>query len=262
MQSTTLGPNLTGAAIAPAAVEAMNEAADALTPVSGIDRSDMEAQKLRFIGEAKAIGSVPLPSGQKGAIKAGASKQQGGEPTIFLDKLGERLAYERTGVRLYDALILKCRATEEALGQPLLTAARAGDDNGQEAAESATETLMRIRAEELVHFNLLRAAMEQMGGDPTAITPCADVMSVAASGFMQVLNDPRTTLAQSLNAMLAVELADNAGWELLTVLAEDAGQSDLAGQFLGALAQEQEHLAIVKGWLTDIMSDDPQPVLA
>jgi len=88
------------------------------------------------------------------------------------------------------------------------------------------------------------------------------VMSVAASGFMQVLNDPRTTLAQSLNAMLAVELADNAGWELLTVLAEDAGQSDLAGQFLGALAQEQEHLAIVKGWLTDIMSDDPQPVLA
>jgi hypothetical protein len=72
---------------------------------------------------------------------------------------------------------------------------------------------------------------------------------------MQVLNDPRTTLAQCLNAMLAVELADNAGWELLASLADEAGQSDLAGRFLGALGQEQQHLAIIKGWLTAIVSD-------
>jgi hypothetical protein len=96
-----------------------------------------------------------------------------------------------------------------------------------------------------------------MGGDPTAQTPCADVMAVASSGFMQVLNDPRTTLAQCLNAMLAVELADNAGWELLASLADEAGQSDLAGRFLAALGQEQLHLAIIKGWLTTIVSDNP-----
>jgi rubrerythrin len=72
---------------------------------------------------------------------------------------------------------------------------------------------------------------------------------------MQVLNDPRTTLAQCLNAMLAVELADNAGWELLASLADEAGQSDLAGRFLGALGQEQEHLTIVKAWLTALVSE-------
>jgi rubrerythrin len=86
-------------------------------------------------------------------------------------------------------------------------------------------------------------------------------MAVASSGFMQVLNDPRTTLAQCLNAMLAVELADNAGWELLASLADDMGETDLAGRFLGALAQEQEHLLIVKQWLTALVVEDPKPTV-
>lgn len=30
---------------------------------------------------------------------------KGDSPTILLDKLGERLAFKRTGTRLYDALI-------------------------------------------------------------------------------------------------------------------------------------------------------------
>jgi len=107
--------------------------------------------------------------------------------------------------------------------------------------------LQRIRDEELAHFQLLSEAIRTLGGDPTSMTPCADVAAMAASGFMQVLNDPRTTLAQCLNAMLAVELADNAGWELLAGLADEAGQSDLAGRCLGALGQEQrlEHIRII-----------------
>lgn len=261
MQATTLGPNLTGAAVSPSAVDAMNDAADALTPAMGIDRSEMKAQKMRFIAEAEAIGSVPRPPSIKGMITAGAALLQGSEPTLFIDKLGERLAYERTGVRLYEALILKYRAVEQTTGEPLPDAVPPQASGTQGAAESPTETLERIRSEELAHFSLLRSAMEKLGGDPTAQTPCADVIAVAASGFMQVLNDPRTTLAQCLNAMLAVELADNAGWELLADLAEDAGQDDMARQFLDALAQEQEHLVIVKGWLRAIMHDDPKPAL-
>ena len=72
-------------------------------------------------------------------------------------------------------------------------------------------------------------------------------------GIMQVLADPRTTLAQCLNAILSAELTDNAGWELLIQLAEQAGESELAGRFLGALTQEQEHLVTVKGWLTTLI---------
>lgn len=245
MQPTTLGHNLTGAAVSPAAVQAMTDAADTLTPFTDIDTTDMDARKLAFIDESEAVGSVPLPTSVKGVAKAGVAKLKGGEPTVFLDKLGERLAYERAGTRLYDALILKYRATRQAQADAL--PAVGGEDPGT--------ALERIRQEEFEHFSMLCEAMKTMGGDPTAQTPCADVTAVASSGFMQVLNDPRTTLAQCLNAMLAVELADNAGWELLATLADEAGQNDLAGRFLAALGQEQQHLELIKGWLTGIVSD-------
>jgi hypothetical protein len=197
---------------------------------------------------------VPLPASIKGVAKAGVAKLKGGAPTIFMDKLGERLAYERTGTRLYEALIIKYRAALQAEGD-VLPPATLHSGGAQGAAEDPGATLERIRSEEFEHFSMLCDAMTTMGGDPTAQTPCADVTAVASSGFMQVLNDPRTTLAQCLNAMLAVELADNAGWELLASLADDAGQDELAGRFLAALGQEQQHLTIIKDWLTAMVSD-------
>ncbi|WP_280151451.1 ferritin-like domain-containing protein [Piscinibacter sp. XHJ-5] len=255
MQPTSLGPNLTGAAKSPAALKAMKQAAEALTPFIQIDTSGMEAQKLAFIAEAEAVGSVPSPVSLKGVVKAGVAQLKGGQPTIFLDKIGERLAYERAGVRLYDALILKYHAAQQA-GGVLPPVTLLLEEDAPALTEDPAETLERIRGEEFEHFNLLCDAMTTMGGDPTAQTPCADVTAVASSGFMQVLNDPRTTLAQCLNAMLAVELADNAGWEMLATLADQAGQSDLAGRFLGALGQEQEHLTIIKAWLTAVVHDE------
>jgi len=255
MQPTSLGNNLTGAARSPAAVRAMTDAADALTPFTQIDTSDMEAQKIVFIGESEAVGSVPLPSSVKGVAKAGVAMLKGGQPTVFLDKLGERLAYERAGTRLYDALIVKFRAAQAADGDVLPPVSSVLGDETKASTEEPAQTLERIRFDEFQHFRMLCDAMTAMGGDPTAQTPCADVAAVAASGFMQVVNDPRTTLAQCLNAMLAVELADNAGWELLASLADEAGQNELAGRFLAALGEEQEHLAIIKAWLSAIVKD-------
>lgn len=256
MQPTSLGANRTGASFVPASLQAMEAAVENLSPRTGIDMSAMEAQKLLYIEEAEAVGTVPPPAGVKGVVKSGIAKLKGGHPVLLFDKIGERLAFERTGVRLYDALLLKCRALGEA-GATGLPPAISG--TGAQLTESPIETLTRIRGEELLHFNMLSEAMRTLGGDPTAMTPCADVTAVASSGFMQVLNDPRTTLAQCLNAMLSVELTDNAGWELLAALADDAGEGDLAGQFLAALAQEHEHLAIVKGWLTTLTLDVTAP---
>src|SRR5690606_32315938 len=138
---------------------------------------------------------------------------------LLLDKIGERIAFERGGTRLYDALLVKAQAALAA-GAELPTAAEALAANGEDVAslqgaptESALQTLERIRNEELEHFHLLCEAMKQLGGDPTAMTPCADAVATASAGLMQVVTDPRTTLAQSLNAMLTAELTDNAGWE-------------------------------------------------
>lgn len=71
---------------------------------------------------------------------------------------------------------------------------------------------------------------------------------VASAGFIKVIADPRTSVSQSLQAMLAVELADNAAWELLITLATDMGLSDMALDFKRALRQEEVHLAQVKEW--------------
>jgi hypothetical protein len=262
MQPTTLGHNMTGASLAPAALAAMTEATDDLSPFEEVDTSEMEAQKLAYIEESDAVGSVPVPTTIKGVAKSGISRIKGKHPGVFLDKLGERLAYERSGVRLYEALILKFEAAQELTnGEALPPVALTTEDGDVREPEPAGQLLHRIRDEELEHFQLLKESIVAMGGDPTSQTPCADVMAVASSGFMQVLNDPRTTLAQCLNAMLAVELADNAGWELLASLADDMGEADLAGRFLGALAQEQEHLLIVKQWLTALVVEAPKPAV-
>jgi hypothetical protein len=260
MQPTTLGPNMTGASLTPAALAAMTEATDELSPFDEIDTSDMEALKKSFIDESDAVGSIPAPSTLKGIAKSGVSALKGKHPAVFLDKLGERLAFERSGARLYDALILKFEAAVKAGGKDVLPTVRLeAQDGTARPQESAEQLLHRIRSEELEHFEMLKEAITAMGGDPTSITPCADVAALASSGFMQVLNDPRTTLAQCLNTMLTAELADNAGWELLASLADDVGETALAGLFLGALGQEQEHALIVKQWLVGLVCEDPKP---
>src|SRR5687768_8297078 len=124
-----------------------------------------------------------------------------------MDKLGERLAFERTGTRLYEALVSKHEAFGSFPGGP------------------SRDDLEHIRHEEFQHFTLLQSVITQYGGDPTAVTPSADLHATAAHGIQMVLVDPRTTLLQSLEAMLLAELADNACWETLIALAQRAGEA-------------------------------------
>ena len=110
------------------------------------------------------------------------------------------------------------------------------------------EALRKIQTEELDHMYLVAEAIEQMGGDPTTETPCADVAGVQAEGLVQTLVDPRTTVAQGLSSILAAELVDNASWELLVELAREFGNDALADSFDVARRQEVEHLRQVRGW--------------
>ena len=154
----------------------------------------------------------------------------GVKPQVFIDKLAERAAYERGGTRLYDALIVKFQAT------------------GDSTSGATLEELTEIRADELAHFHLLVEAIRKLGGDPTAQTPSADIVGVETMGLMQVLNDPRTTFTDCLNAMLIAELTDVDAWNLLANLAEGIGEDELAQRFREALLQENKHLQQVRGW--------------
>ncbi len=194
---------------------------------------DPTETRASYVRASEPIGTVPPPTSIRGILQsAKATLFEGAKPTVLIDKLAERLAFERTGVRLYDALI----ARVETLG---------GYPGGPELAE-----LRRVRGEELAHFHLLKDAMEQLGADPTAMTPSADIAAVESMGIGQVLGDPRTTVAQCLHAILVAELADNDGWQMLIDLVDMLGYEQWTQQFKQALLEEDDHLKKVRGWLS------------
>jgi rubrerythrin len=256
MHPTTTGPNRTGAALNPKGIDLMLEAVNDLSPPVPISTLHMDVERQRYITEAESIGSIPPPV--SAAKKTKSSAARAGKDTntgmkVLLDKLGERIAFERTGTRLYGALITKYLALKNAGEAPLpladIVGVASSAANDGSTGDPMLETLQRIRSDELRHFHMLCELVGTLGGDPTVQTPCADVTAAASMGLVQVLTDPRTTFAQCLNAILTAELTDNAGWELLSALAEAAGQSQLREAFAEALSAEQEHLSIVQEWL-------------
>ena len=88
------------------------------------------------------------------------------------------------------------------------------------------------------------------------MAPSADVAGVLSHGVMQVVSDPRTTIPQTLQAMLTAELVDNDGWQMLQDLAAELGQDDLEEQCRRAYEEEQEHLEKVRDWLTSMTMDE------
>jgi hypothetical protein len=255
MEATVPGQNRTGAAVVPKEIDRMLEAVRELSPPGPISTLQMDVERQGYIADAESVGSIP-PAKPAGKAKSKKPAAASAATAIFLDKLGERIAFERTGTRLYDALITKYLALSNA-GEDALPPLDSILDEAEMPAgdEPAIETLRRIRADELEHFHLLCNSVQALGGDPTSQTPCADVTAAASMGLMQVITDPRTTLAQCLNTILTAELTDNAGWELLAQLAAEAGQGDMAKQFLEALETEQRHLMIVRGWLTALLTE-------
>jgi hypothetical protein len=239
-----MGRNRTGIKTSPVDIEKMLAGMDSnlARPSPEGDESGISEMRGSYIADADPVGSVPPPTGMKGAAKSGAKMLQGKRPQMFLDKLGERLAFERTGTRLYDALITKCQS------------------DGASGVDA--KQLLHFRNEEAQHFALINECMEFLGADPTAQTPCADVAGVESAGLMQVITDPKTTMAQSLHALLVAELTDNAGWDELILLATKMGHDDMAQKFTEAQGHEREHLAAVRKWHEDLTLADAKLVKA
>ena len=231
IDSTRLGTNRTGMQMSPVHGKEMmeNTELEATQPAEP-DGQAIAQVRAEYAEEADPIGSVPAPGTLKGMVKSGAKMMVGNRPQAFIDKLAERLAYERGGTRLYEAAIVKFMA------------------HGEELPDVSVDDLRQIRDEEAAHVLLIKECIEQLGADPTAQTPSADLVGVETMGFLQAVTDPRTNLAQTLHAVLAAELVDEAGWETLIALAENMGQTDMAHRFREAEQHEQEHIFKVRGW--------------
>lgn len=230
MQKTTqMGKNRTGIQMSPADTRKMLQEPKGAVFTPGDDSGIMEV-RTAYIQASGPVGTVPPPGTAKGAVKAGAQALTGKKAHVLIDRIGERLAFERTGTRLYDAFLTKCRAEADGSAKQFLA------------------QLEHIRADEAAHFRLLVQCMEKLGADPTAQTPAADITGVESVGLMQVVTDPMTSVAQSLHAILVAELADNDAWDELVLLAEELGQDEMAQLFTEARDEEREHLATIRQW--------------
>jgi len=183
-QNATPGTNGTGIAAAPQRTQEMLAGMEEFPPSSQGSAQDLAQVRISYAKAAEPLGSVPLPADVKGKGTSAAKAAKGVQPLLLTDKLGERLAFERTGTRLYEALVSKHEAFGSFAGGP------------------SREDLAQIQQEEFQHFTLLQSVIKQLGGDPTAVTPSADLHATAAHGIQMVIVDPWTTLLQSLETIL------------------------------------------------------------
>lgn len=228
---TDIGMNRTGIGMSPKDSKATIEGARDSVPDPECDLTAIESIRTYYSDDADPVGTMPPPASLKGVAKSAKEMLKGNMPTVFLDLLGERLAFERTGTRLYEALLVKYDAAHVHEGGP------------------TREELLRFHDDELQHFGLLMECMEQLGADPTAVTPGADVMGVASMGAMQVMTDPRSTLTECLHVIHMLELADNDSWQMLSELADQLGHNEMAERFRQALVEEANHLMHVRSWV-------------
>jgi rubrerythrin len=225
--------NRTGASGAPTlfqelqGLQALIDAASRPTGLSAPSDAGEVAQVRS--GYAKEAGAPRRTPSATGARARDALALNGG--VVFLDKLGERLAFERAGVRLYDALLSKHDAWGSWLGGP-----RRAD-------------IEKLRGEEFDHFMMLQEVLGELGADPTAFAQSANLTSVISKGLPAGLSDGRTNLREGLEAILVAESVDNDCWENLSDLASALGRDDLGARFEEALGKEREHLSLVRRWL-------------
>ena len=230
-QSAQQGDNRTGTVTAGARADAMIAATREFLPSSPGDAQAIAAVRVAYAQERETLGETPPPASMLDKARSAVAAVAGGQPTLLLDKLGERLAFEHAGARLYEALISKHQAHGSFSGGP------------------SADDLIHVLEEEYEHADVLQSAIIDLGGDPTALTPSANLAVTISAGLPQVLADPRTNLLQCLEAILVAELSDNECWTTLADLASKAGHDELAAECQEALENEREHLTKVRGWI-------------
>src|SRR5919199_336620 len=95
------GMNRTGIQMSPMDIKELIEAVENTPPNPPGDETMMNQMRGEYAAQSDAIGSMPPPGSMKGMAKTGVAAMTGKHPQLLLDKLGERLAFERTSVPLY-----------------------------------------------------------------------------------------------------------------------------------------------------------------
>ena len=149
------------------------------------------------------------------------------EQQVLLDKLSEFLMVEQGGFQLYR--VVAARATDPELKQRY-------EEFGKETAR---------------HREVLARLIEQVGGDPSYVSPTARLAQVKSEKLLEtsLLVDglsPQELEANDLENVLLAETKDHADWHLLAQLAQQVTEPELKQaleQAVGEVeSEEDEHL--------------------
>jgi rubrerythrin len=162
------------------------------------------------------------------ATLVGMEKLAANNHAKVIDLLTERLVFERLGVKLYDAVLQKVLAI------------------GDTEAQNLIDELQEIRDQEKEHTEWLEEQILALGGDTHGETDMSLLTVRESKGIEDIVLDGDNELSHLLHALLTAELADNAGWELLVVLADEAHDRDAKKAFKKRLHEEEEHLLFVR----------------
>jgi bacterioferritin (cytochrome b1) len=144
-----------------------------------------------------------------------------------IDLLSERLAFERAGVRLYDRILEVIETS--------------GDSN----VKRMLDELHEHRNEEKEHEEWLEAQIRSLGGDAHAQTEMSELVTRESKGIEEVvMSDAK--LPHLFHALLAAELVDNAGWDLLVEVADEAGDHQAKRELKKRLHEEEDHLLLIR----------------
>ncbi|HAO24189.1 MULTISPECIES: ferritin-like domain-containing protein [unclassified Methylophaga] len=179
---------------------------------------EMDLQKL----------SKSVPDGTAGDIK----KVHQHNTELLLHKLGQRLAFERASVRLYEALIIKCLANRKEIKTVI-----------------SLDQLRQFRDEEVEHSLLLKTAIETLGFDPDEWIPDTDSTLLASLQIPKVFTKKNTTVLQCLESVLIFATNDNSEWHTLHELFTNMGLKDLADEFNQALEEDSRQLEALSRWI-------------
>ena len=135
--ATDLGSNKTGLVASPTRAAELVMMTDVEVPLT----TPLMSERARVAHQAKPVGSVPAPATFKGMTHTALRFLKGQRSHVLMDKLGQRCAFERTGTRLYDALLSKY------------------DAYGSYSHGPSRDALQKMRNEELAHFHLLAEAI-------------------------------------------------------------------------------------------------------
>lgn len=109
-----------------------------------------------------------------------------------------------------------------------------------------SKRLREYRDREREHQQWLEQQIESLGGDTAAKTPKSELLEMETEGLSKVILSNDAPVEQKLHALLGVELVENAAWQLLVELAEEAEEDEAKREFSKRLHHEEEHLSLVR----------------